>query len=92
MKTPPVLQLLTHRVRVGSAAVIRFRVSKISRVGITVVRNGQTLFLTSAEFGYGVHAFAIPALTHMGSYRFRLDATDLAGDYNQIAGAVQASR
>ena len=91
LKTPPVLQILTHRVRVRSAAVIRFRVSKISRIGITVVRNDQTVFLTSAEFGYGVHAFAIPALTHRGSYTIRLNATDLAGNYNQIAAAVQAS-
>ncbi len=89
LKTPAVVQLLTRRVRVGSAAVIRFRVSEISRVGITVVRNDQTVFLTSAEFGYGVHAFAIPALTHRSSHTIRLDATDLAGNYNQIAGAAQ---
>ena len=92
LRTPPALQLVTHRLRVGNPGVIRFRVSKISHVGITVVRDGQTVFLTSADFAYGIHAFAIPALTHTGGYTIRLDATDLAGNYKKIAGTVQALR
>ena len=92
LKTPPALQLLTHRLRVGKPGVIRFRVSKISRVGITIVRAGRTTFLTSADFGYGVHAFTVPALRHTGSYTIGLDATDLAGNYNQITNTVQVSR
>jgi hypothetical protein len=92
LKTPPALQLLTRRLRAGRAGVIRFRVSKVSRVGITVARDARTLFLTSSNFGYGIHAFTIPALTRRGSYAVRLDATDLAGNYNQIAGTVEASR
>jgi hypothetical protein len=92
LKTPPSLQLLTRRLRKGNPGAIHFRVSKISHVGITIVRNGQTVFLTSAEFGYGVHDFVIPALKHTGRYTIRLDATDLAGNYNQITGTAQASR
>jgi hypothetical protein len=92
IKTPPALQLLTRSLRVGNPGVVRFRVSKISRVGITILRNGETVFLTSADFPYGVHSFAIPALTHSGSYTIQLDATDLAGNYNQIADTVQALR
>jgi hypothetical protein len=92
LKTPPALALLTHRVRAGNSDVIRFRVSKMSRVGVTVLRTGRTVFLTSAAFGYGIHAFAIPAFTHAGSYTIRLDATDLAGNYNQITDTVQVSR
>jgi hypothetical protein len=92
LKTPPALGLLTQRLRVGSAAVIRFRVSKISRVGITLTRGGRTALLTSADFGYGVNGFTIPALTRTGRYAIRLDATDLAGNYNQITGTIQVSR
>jgi hypothetical protein len=92
LKTAPALALLTHRLRVGAPAVIRFRVSKISRVGITVVDDGRTAFLTSADFGYGVNAFTIPAPTHTGGYAIRLDATDLAGNYNQISGTLEVSR
>ena len=88
LKTPPALNLLTTRLKARLPATIRFRVSKISRVGITITRNGQTRFLTSADFSYGVHAFAVPAIMRAGRYEVRLDATDLAGNYNQIAGTV----
>jgi D-glucuronyl C5-epimerase C-terminus len=81
LKTPPALKLLTRRVRIGVPATIQFRVSKVSRVGITIIHGGRTLFLTSGDFTYGVHAFAIPALARAGSYTVKLDATDLAGNY-----------
>ncbi len=92
LKTPPVLRLLTSRLRFGRPAIIRFQLSKVSRAGITVVHGGQTAFLTSADFGYGVNMFTIPALMHTGSYTIRLDATDLAGNYNQIDSTLQVSR
>ncbi len=92
LKTPPALALLTGRLRVRHSGSISFRVSKMSRVGITVTGSGGTVLSTSAEFGYGVHTFSIPALTRAGTYTVRLDATDLAGNYNQIAGAVVVSR
>jgi hypothetical protein len=85
------LQLLTRRLHVGRPGVIRFRVSKISRVGITIVRDGRTTFLTSGDFGYGINAFPIPVLRRKGSYTIRLDATDLAGNYNQIANTIQVT-
>ncbi len=91
LTTPPALQLLTRRLRAGRPGVIRFRLSKISRVGITIVRHGRTTFLTSADFAYGVNAFPIPVLRHTGSYAVRLDATDLAGNYNQIDNTIQVS-
>ncbi|MGI8863707.1 MAG: D-glucuronyl C5-epimerase family protein [Solirubrobacteraceae bacterium] len=92
LTTPPALQLLTGRLRVRTPGAIRFSVSKMSHVGITVIGGGRTVLSTSAEFGYGVHAFAIPALAHMGSYTVRLGATDLAGNYSLISGEVQVSR
>src|SRR5438477_403727 len=77
LKTPPALRLLTQRLRLWVPGTIWFRVSKISRVGITVIRNGRTRFLTSADFGHGVHVFTVPAFAP-GRYAVRLDATDLA--------------
>ena len=92
LKTPAVLQLLTTRLKAKQPARISFRVSKISRVGITVSLHDKTVFLTSASFGYGVHSFAIPALARAGSYSVALDATDLAGNYGQMAGTLKVSR
>ena len=50
------------------------------------------MFLTSANFGYGEHSFAIPALARAGSYSVALDATDLAGNYGQTAATIKVTR
>ena len=68
------------------------RVSKISRVGVTLVRSGRTVFQTSGNFTYGDHAFALPALTHAGRYTVTLDATDLAGNYSYITRPLRVTR
>ena len=46
------------------------------------------MFLTSAEFGYGVDAFTIPPLASPGTYTVHLAATDLAGNFNRIVGSL----
>ena len=88
LKTPPALALLTHRVRRGAPGVVRFRLSKYSHVGIVLVHGSQTVFLTSASFGYGAAAFAIPPLARRGQYTVRLAATDLAGNFNRTVGTL----
>jgi hypothetical protein len=92
LKTPPVLEVLTRRLRTDRAATLRFHVSKISRVGVTLVRNGRTVFQTSAPFTYGFHAFALPVLTRAGAYTVILDATDLAGNYGSATGPLRVTR
>ena len=92
LKTPPALQLLTTRLKARRTSAVYFEVSKITRVGITVLRGAKTLFLTSATFPYGRHAFTIPALPAAGTYTIELDATDLAGNYNEMSGNVHVSR
>lgn len=91
LKTPPALTLLTRRLAARSSGSISFRLSKISHVGIVVLRGSQTLFETSASFPYGVHSFAVPALSK-GIYTVRLAATDLAGNFGRIVGQVQVGR
>ena len=91
LKTPPALRLLTTRLTAHRPAAVYFRVSKISRVGITVLHGGKTLFLTSSDFPYGRHMFEIPALPAAGTYSVRFDATDLAGNFNEIDGSVRVS-
>jgi len=92
LTTPPVLQLITQHVRKGKTATISFALSKVSRVGIVVVGpGGNTLFSTSASFGYGTRSFAVPALKHRGTYTIRLAATDLAGNFGRIVGTIQVS-
>ena len=89
--TPPALSILTQQVKARSPSVLRFRLSKDSHVGIVLLSGGQTLFLTSAQFGYGVGSFALPAL-RAGKYEIHLAATDLAGNFNRIVGSLVVSR
>ena len=91
LKAPPALQLLTVRLDGHQPAAVYFELSKISRVGITLQRDAKTLFMTSADFPYGRHRFAIPKLA-AGTYLVLLDATDLAGNYKQIGGTLRVAR
>jgi hypothetical protein len=92
LTTPPVLTLLTQHVGKGKTSPISFRLSKISRVGIVVIGpGGNTLFSTSATFGYGIRSFTVPALKHKGTYTIHMSATDLAGNFSRIVGTIQVS-
>jgi hypothetical protein len=88
LTTPPALTLLTTTLKVKKPGSIQFRLSKISHVGIVVMRGTQTVFSTSASFPYGTHSFAIPAPSHKGQFTIRLAATDLAGNFSRIQGTV----
>jgi hypothetical protein len=91
LKTPPVVTLLTHRARKGRQLTVGFQLSKVSRVGIVIVRGAQTVFLTSAPFPYGRHSFTAPAMRMPGTYTVRLAATDLAGNFSRTVGTLQIS-
>ena len=89
LKTPPALEQLTRKVRRDRAFTLRFRLSKPAHVGVVVIRGARTVFLTSAQFAYGVESFAIPKLPGKGVYQINLAATDLAGNFNRIVGSLQ---
>ncbi len=81
------------KARNRGAFALRFRLSKISRVGVTVTNNADaTVFATSASFGYGAHSFTIPRIKKAGTYGVVLTATDLAGNFARITGDLQITR
>jgi hypothetical protein len=90
LKTPPTLDQLTFRGRARKSTRLRFRLSKISRVGIVVRQGSTTKLATSASFSYGVHSVSVPAL-RAGDYSVTLTATDLAGNFNRITGTLTMS-
>ncbi len=91
LTTPPALRLLTHSTHRLQPTAVRFHLSKASHVGIVMLRGGQIVFETSADFAYGVNSFALPAPGHTGDYTIRLAATDLAGNFNRIVGTLAVS-
>lgn len=71
---------------------MRFSLSKISRVGIVLLRGSRTVFSTSATFPYGVHAFTIPKPGRRGQFTVDMSASDLAGNFTRTAGTIDISR
>jgi hypothetical protein len=93
LTTAPALTQLTTQARNRGAFVMRFRLSKISHVGITVTNDAdRTVFATSASFGYGTRSFGIPRIKKPGTYGVVLSATDLAGNFARITGDLQITR
>jgi hypothetical protein len=87
LTTAPTLSVLTAQARAKKVFTLRFRVSKISRVGVTIRRGSTVAFATSATFGYGVRSITVPKLA-AGSYTVTLTATDLAGNYASLPPAT----
>lgn len=93
LATPPALTQLTMRARNRGAFGLRFRLSKVSHVGIVVSDSSdRTVFATSASFGYGTRSFTVPRIRKAGRYGVVLTATDLAGNYARITGNLQITR
>lgn len=86
---PPALRLVTRRVRAGNRATVRFEVSKISKVGMTIRRGGATVLSTSATVARGTRGYAWRVPTAPGRYEVTLAGTDLAGNYGVSRFAIR---
>ena len=88
LKTAPVLTQLTATAKPKKSFGLRFKLSKVSKVGLVLLNGSKTAFQTSAGYGFGTDSIKVPALT-AGSYAVHLSATDLAGNFSRIAGTLQ---
>jgi hypothetical protein len=86
------VSLLTTRARVRKRVSLHFRLSKISHVGVVVLRGSKTVFATSASFAHGTRSISVPALRREGTYTIHLAATDLARNFNRDVGSLQVAR
>lgn len=89
LKEPPALTLLTERVRVRRYVLVRFDVSKVSRVGLTIRREGTTVLSTSASLTRGEHAYGWTVPATPGTYDVTLSGTDLAGNVGRTVGTIE---
>lgn len=79
----PRVAALTHRARARRGGLLHFTVSKVSRVGLEVRRNGVAVFGTSAVVGRGAHAYSWNA-PGRGDLTLVLFARDLAGNTARV--------
>ena len=89
LKEPPALELLTRRVRVRRYVQVRFRLSKVGRVGMTIRRDGATVLSTSASISRGDHWYGWTVPATPGEYEVTLTGTDLAGNTGRSEGTIQ---
>jgi len=84
----PVLSMLTTRVTAGRSAAVRFHLSKISTVTLTIAHGARTVLSTSALVGYGTRAFTWPDPARAGAYTVTVSATDLAGNHASVSAPL----
>jgi hypothetical protein len=89
---PPTLELLTRRVRARRYVLVRFELSKVSRVGMTIRHNGRTVLSTSASVSRGPHAYGWQVPAAPGTYDVTLTGTDLAGNHGRTTETIEVLR
>ena len=89
LRTTPTVAVATRRIRTGAPAELGFQLDKISRVGVSVLSGGTTVFATSAVVGRGLRTFRWPRPAAEGVYELRVTATDLAGNRSQATGTLR---
>ena len=91
LKEPPAMELLTRRLRARRYALVRFELSKVSRVGMTIRReqDGKVVLSTSASIARGGHAYGWTVPATPGTYEVTLSGTDLAGNVGRTTGAIE---
>jgi len=80
--------------RAGRRVKFQFTLSKVGRVGITVVSGGRKYLATSAYFSRGKHhlRWVPPRLRSERTYEYRLSARDLAGNTASVAGTIRVKK
>jgi hypothetical protein len=80
--------------RGGRGVKFRFTLSKVGRVGITVVAGGRAYLSTSAYFSRGKHylRWVPPRLGSERVYDYRLFARDLAGNSDAVSGTIRVKK
>ncbi|HZV73264.1 MAG TPA: D-glucuronyl C5-epimerase family protein [Conexibacter sp.] len=89
LKQPPRMTLLTSRVRARSYVLVRFALSKVSRVGMSIRHGGSTVFGTSASVSRGGHAYGWTVPATPGTYDVTLTGTDLAGNAGRTTATIR---
>ena len=92
LEQPPRVYLTSRRLPASRPALVRFSLSKESRVGMTIRRGGRIVRSTSAVVSRGRHAYTwyVPKAT--GEYAVTLTARDLAGNISRHTQDVTVTR
>jgi hypothetical protein len=92
LHTPPVIALLSKRLKGGTRAGVQLSLSKISYVGLVIRRGAKVLWRTSALVPRGRPRLLWPTPRAGGTFSVTLTATDLAGNGASVSGTIVVPR
>ncbi len=89
--TPPVVALLTTKLRGGTRGGVKLSLSKISTVNLTVRKGSRVVWSNSATVGGGKPKLLWVTPAKGGTFTVTLTATDLAGNFATATGTIVVS-
>ena len=92
LHTPPVLALLTTKLTGGTRAGVRFSLSKISNVSLTVRKAGKVVWTNRATVAHGKPQLLWITPAQGGVFSVTVGATDLAGNSASTSGTITVTR
>jgi D-glucuronyl C5-epimerase C-terminus len=91
LSTHPTLTQTTTQAPASRRFPLSFQLSKPAYVGITLSQGAKNYIYTKSLFRAGTQSFKAPKLK-AGEYNLAMSATDLAGHYTKITGALQVCK
>lgn len=91
LTVPPAIALQPSTLRKGRESALRFSLSKISKVSLTVRRAGEIVFQRTVTLGHGNRSVKLKA-AKTGPVDITLIATDLAGNRAMTTGTATVER
>jgi hypothetical protein len=88
LSTPPVISLLTTRLRTSTAAGVAVSLSKVSTVSLTIRRDGKVVWTNSATVEAGRPRLLWQTPARGGTFQVTLAARDLAGNFSTASGTI----
>ncbi|HEY0517154.1 MAG TPA: D-glucuronyl C5-epimerase family protein [Solirubrobacteraceae bacterium] len=88
LRTPPVVSLLSTKLKGGTRAGLKISLSKISTVTWTIHRNGRTVYTNRATLEGGKPRLLWLTPAAGGTFTVTLTAGDLAGNFSSSTGTI----
>jgi hypothetical protein len=93
LSIPPAIQVLPVTLTPNRTGRLRFKLSKISRVTVTVARGTKTVAtLNMGTLAHGTKSLRWRAPKKTGTYNVTVRATDLAGNVGSATGTIDVAR
>jgi hypothetical protein len=90
---PPAIQVLPRTLKPKKTGKLRFKLSKISRVTVTIARGTKTVdTLSLGTVSHGTRTVRWRAPKKTGEYTVSVSAVDLAGNAGSATGTIQVEK